>query len=227
MFRLGNLKICIWGAFGKYIDSHVPNCTKRKPCEAQLRQEAQVTTVFLQCLGATCAGYAGQAMYFSNVANIFRPGQALYSSNVWVAPLLDMLARLYIPPLCLVYLSLALALYSSNVWVTPVLDMLARPCISPMWLIYLGLAKVCIPQMSGWHLCWMCWGDLASSVKERSKENKGIVWVLRGLCKFCRIASSVKERSKENEGIVWVLRGLCKLCKRKKQRKQMKKFTFA
>ena len=190
MFRLENLKICIWGAFGKYIDSHVPNCTRRKPCEAQLRQDAQVTIVFLQCLGATCAGYAGQAMYFSNVANIFRPGQALYSSNVWVAPLLDMLARLYIPPLCLIYLGLALALYSSNDWVTPVLDMLARlyipplclvylglalalyssnvwvthvldmlarQCISPMWLIYLVLAKLCIPQMSGWHLCWICW----------------------------------------------------------------------
>ena len=106
------------------------------------------------------------------------------------------------------------ALYSSNVWVTPVLDMLARPCISPMWLIYLGLAKLCIPQMSGWHLCWMCWEDLASSVKERSKENKGIVWVLRGLCKFCKIASSVKERSKENEGIVWVPNGLSKFCRR-------------
>ena len=94
VFRLGNLKICIWGAFGKYIDSHVPNCTRRKPCEAQLRQEAQVTIVFLQCLGDTCAGYAGQAMYLPNVANIFRPGQALYSSNVWVAPLLDVLGRL-------------------------------------------------------------------------------------------------------------------------------------
>ena len=119
--------------------------------------KAQGSIVFLQCLGDTCAGYAGQAMYFSNVANISRPGQALYSSNVWVAPLLDMLARLYILQLCLVYLGLALALYSSNVFVTPVLDMLARPCISPMWLVYLGLARLCIPQMSGWHLCWICW----------------------------------------------------------------------
>ena len=85
--------------------------------------KAQGSIVFLQCLGDTCAGYAGQAMYFSNVANISRPGQALYSPNVWVAPLLDMLARLYIPPLCLAYLGL----------------------------------------------------ELASSVKEKSKENKGIV----------------------------------------------------
>ena len=92
----------------------------------------QGSIVFLKCLDDTCAGYAGQAMYFSNVANISGPGQALYSPNVWVAPLLDMLARLYIPPLCLVNLGLALALYSSNVWVTPLLDMLARPCIPPM-----------------------------------------------------------------------------------------------
>ena len=157
MFRLGNLKICTWWTFGKCVDSHIPNCTRVGPCEAQQRQEAQGSTVFLQCLDDTCAGYAGQAMYLSNVADISRPGQALYSSNVWVAPLLDMLARLYILQLCLVYLGLALALYSSNVFVTPVLDMLARPCISPMWLLYLGLGGLCIPRMSGWHLCWICW----------------------------------------------------------------------
>ena len=36
------------------------------------------------CLGGTSAGYAGQA---------------LHSSNVWVTPLLDMLARPCIPPM--------------------------------------------------------------------------------------------------------------------------------
>ena len=93
--------------------------------------ESAAGLVFLRCLGEASAGYAGQA---------------LYSSSVWVTPLVDMLARPCIP-LCwicwsgLVFLRClgdtsagcaGQALYSSNVWVTPLLDILARPCIPPV-----------------------------------------------------------------------------------------------
>ena len=40
-----------------------------------------------------------------------------------------------------------------------------------------------------------CSGDFAISVKERSKENEGIVWVPNGLSNVCKMTSSVKERS--------------------------------
>ena len=106
--------------------------------------------VFLQCLADTTADYAGQA---------------LYSSNVLGAPMLDMLARPCIPPmswehLCWIcwpgfvflqcpgntYAGYAgQAVYSSNVLGTPMLDMLARPSI---------------PLMSWEHLCWICWPGL-------------------------------------------------------------------
>ena len=92
-----------------------------------------------QCLGDTSAEYAGQAEYFFNVSSISQSGKALHCSNVWVTPLLDMLARPIISSICPVYLGLARlcidpgrTLYSSNVWVTPLVDMLARPRIPPM-----------------------------------------------------------------------------------------------
>ena len=64
--------------------------------------------VFPQCLGDTSAAYAGQA---------------LYSSTVWVTPLLKKAGQ---------------ALYSSSVWVTPLVDMLARPCIPLCWICWPG-----------------------------------------------------------------------------------------
>ena len=52
----------------------------------------------LQCRGETFAAeYAGQACLGGTSAGY--AGQALHSSNVWVTPLLDMLARPCIPPM--------------------------------------------------------------------------------------------------------------------------------
>ena len=83
----------------------------------------------------------------------------MYSSNVWVIPLLDMLARPCMPPVgcaaraarCMHLLfpelhesftnlrrpyilvkPLLLNMLARLVWVAPLLDMLARPCIPPM-----------------------------------------------------------------------------------------------
>ena len=100
--------------------------------------ESAAGLAVLPCLGeASAAGYAGQACLGDTSAGY--AGHALHSFNVWVTPLLDLLAR----PCA------GQALYSSNVRVTPLLDMLARPLYSSsVWVTPL-LARPCIPPMSG------------------------------------------------------------------------------
>ena len=134
-----------------------PSCTEGWPQRGRRSVWGDLgNPLFLQL--QHCKRLVFSYVYGAQVGVSPREFEDLHLVNIWKTPRFSY-SKLY---KCEAMRSTAKArqgsiVFLKNVWMTPVLDMLARPCISPMWLIYLGLARLCIPQMSGWHLCWICW----------------------------------------------------------------------